>query len=252
MIKLPFDTLDYIALAWFLATWFGYQTFAAWRAKHGHPSLMSIMSGYRVEWWQRVLERDQRIVDAAILSNLSNAATFFASTTLLILGGLLALLGTSERVIAVVAELPFTTRSQDTIWEYKVLLLIAIFVYAFFKFTWSLRQHIFNTVMVGAAPAHDADPDKLADYVARAGRIASFAADNFNYGLRAYYFGLAALTWFLNAWIFMCVTTWVVFILYRREFHSEALKTLERRNLVRKKKTGPRAERRAEDQPDPG
>lgn len=238
MIKLPFDKLDYIALVWFFVTWFGYQTFAAWRAKRGHPSLMSIMSGYRAEWWQRVLERDQRIVDAAILSNLSNAATFFASTTLLILGGLLALLGTSERVIAVVAELPFTTRSQDTIWEYKVLLLIAIFVYAFFKFTWSLRQHIFNSVLVGAAPAHDSDPEKLADYVTRAGRIASFAADNFNYGLRAYYFGLAALTWFLNALIFMCVTTWVVFILYRREFRSEALKTLERRSKARKKVAG--------------
>jgi uncharacterized membrane protein len=249
MIKLPFDKLDYIALVWFFVTWFGYQIFAAWRAKHGHPSLMSIMSGYRAEWWQRVLDRDQRIVDAAILANLSNSATFFASTTLLILGGLLALLGTSERVIAVVAELPFTTRSQETIWEYKVLLLIAIFVYAFFKFTWSLRQHNFNSVMVGAAPAHDTDPEKLADYVNRAGRIATFAADNFNYGLRAYYFGLAALTWFLNSWIFMCVTTWVVIILYLREFRSEALRTLERRTNARKKDEGERM--KAGDKPDP-
>jgi uncharacterized membrane protein len=232
-MKIPLTALDWIAIAWFFGIWVGYQYFASGRAARGHPSLMSVMGGYRAEWWGRVLEREQRIVDAAILANLSNSATFFASTTLLILGGLLALLGTSERVIEVVAELPFTARAQESIWEYKVLLLIGIFVYAFFKFTWSLRQHNFNSVLVGAAPAHDSDPEKLADYVSRAGRIATFAADNFNYGLRAYYFGLAALTWFLNSWIFMLVTAWVVIILYLREFRSKALKTLERRSEVR-------------------
>jgi uncharacterized membrane protein len=237
-MKIPFTALDWIAVVWFFGIWIGYQNFASWRASRGHPSLMSVMSGYRQEWWQRVLEREQRIVDAAILANLSNASTFFASTTLLILGGLLALLGTSERVLAVMAELPFTARSQESLWEYKVLLLVGIFVYAFFKFTWSLRQHIFNSVLVGAAPTRDSDPERLADYVSRAGRIATFAADNFNYGLRAYYFGLAALTWFLNSWIFMVVTAWVVLILYNREFRSRAMHTLERRAAVRHDKGG--------------
>ncbi|MGH8677841.1 MAG: DUF599 family protein, partial [Burkholderiales bacterium] len=82
--------------------------------------------------------------------------------------------------------------------------------------------------IVDAAPSHDADPQRLADYVSRAARIATLAADNFNYGLRAYYFGLAALSWFLNSWIFMCVTAWVVGILYAREFRSKALQVLTR------------------------
>ena len=232
-MKLPFTALDWIAIAWFFAIWVAYQYFAEWRARHGHPSLMSVMGGYRGEWWKRVLEREQRIVDVAILTNLSNSATFFASTTLFILGGLLALLGTSDRVIAVVAELPFSARFQESMWEYKILLLLGIFVYAFFKFTWSLRQHNFSSVLVGAAPATDVVGTVFADYVSRAARIASFASDNFNYGLRAYYFGLAALTWFLNSWVFMVVTTWVVWILYWREFHSAALRTLERRVVPR-------------------
>ena len=32
------------------------------------------------------------------------------------------------------------------------MLLVGIFVYAFFKFTWSLRQHTMSSVLVGAAP----------------------------------------------------------------------------------------------------
>jgi uncharacterized membrane protein len=231
-LKLSLGWLDVVAIVWFIVIWLGYQWFAGWSVKRGHHSIMSVMGEYRKDWWAQVLEREQRIVDAAILTNLSNSATFFASTTLLILGGLLALMGTSERVIAIVAELPFISRASDTVWEFKILLLLAIFVYAFFKFTWSLRQHNFSSVLVGAAPAHDSDPEKRRDYVIRSARIATFASDNFNYGLRAYYFGLAALTWSLNAWIFMVATVWVALILYMREFRSEALRTLDRSRLV--------------------
>jgi len=228
MIDIPFTALDYVALFWFLGCWISYQRFTAWAAKRGSPSLMSIMGSYRRDWWQGVVSRELRIVDAAILTNLSNSAAFFASTTLLILGGLLALLGTSDRVMAIVSDLPFSAKTGEVMWEYKIFLLLAIFVYAFFKFSWSLRQHNFCSVLVGAAPARTSDPVKLEAFVESSAHLASSASNTFNYGLRAYYFGLAALAWFLNSWVFMAVTTFVVAILYYREFHSGALKLLSR------------------------
>ena len=229
MIELPFTALDYVAFIWFVGSWVSYQRFTAWAAKRGSPSLMSIMGGYRQEWWQSLVSRDLRIVDAAILTNLSNSAAFFASTTLLILGGLLALLGTSDRVMAIVSDLPFSSQTGEIMWEYKIFLLLSIFVYAFFKFTWSLRQHNFCSVLVGASPDRKGDPAELEAFVNRSAHVASGASDTFNYGLRAYYFGLAALAWFLNSWIFMAATTLVVAVLYYREFHSDALKTLMKR-----------------------
>ena len=42
---------------------------------------------------------------------------------------------------------------------------------------------------------------------------------HFNNGLRAYYFGLAAVTWFLHPYAVFAATVWVVLVLYRREFH---------------------------------
>jgi uncharacterized membrane protein len=228
MIELPFTVIDYVALAWFFGSWISYQRFTAWAAGKGWPSLMSVMGGYREEWWRSLVSRELRIVDAAILTNLSNSAAFFASTTLLILGALLAMIGTSDRVIAIISDLPFSTQSGETMWEYKIFLLLWIFVYAFFKFTWSLRQHNLCSVLVGAAPSHHTDPEELSGFVARSAHLASSASNTFNYGLRAYYFGLAALAWFLNSWVFMGVTTFVVAILYYREFHSGALKLLSR------------------------
>jgi uncharacterized membrane protein len=52
------------------------------------------------------------------------------------------------------------------------------------------------------------------------------AANNFNLGLRTYYFSLSVLAWFINPWLFMLMVTGVVFILYRREFNSSTLRQL--------------------------
>ena len=38
------------------------------------------------------------------------------------------------------------------VFDLKVALLTAVFVFAFFRFTWSLRQYTFGAILVGAAP----------------------------------------------------------------------------------------------------
>jgi uncharacterized membrane protein len=53
------------------------------------------------------------------------------------------------------------------------------------------------------------------------------AAHSFNYGLRAIYFSLATLAWFINVWLFMAATIVVLFVMKHREFHSKALKALQ-------------------------
>ena len=49
------------------------------------------------------------------------------------------------------------------------------------------------------------------------------AAEHFNKALRTFYFGLAALSWFLQPYLFMALTALVVVVVYRREFHSHTL-----------------------------
>jgi uncharacterized membrane protein len=93
------------------------------------------------------------------------------------------------------------------------------------------RRRNVCTDLAGAAPVHDDGPGKLRALTERAGRIASSAMDPFNNGLPACYFGLAAITWFLNAWLFIfAVAAWVV-LLYHREFHSDALQALRKDRL---------------------
>jgi uncharacterized membrane protein len=82
--------------------------------------------------------------------------------------------------------------------------------------------------MVGAAPVPAEQPSEkqVRAHAERIATMASLAANNFNLGLRTYYFSIAVLGWFMNAWVFVLLTAVIVFVLYRREFTSSTLRTL--------------------------
>lgn len=219
--------LNLLALIWFLICFKGYMYYARKRS-YDTPCLASVLHMYRKEWMTRMLTRDVRIADTTAIANLERSVSFFASTTMLILAGLMTILGSTQQAIDVVADIPFTFHATRAEWELKILLLITLFVYAFFKFTWSLRQYGFVSIMIGGAPGPDEHiSQQQADaHSNRIAKMTSMAANSFNLGLRTYYFCLAILGWFINPWIFMGLTAGVVFVLYRREFKSSTLKTL--------------------------
>ncbi|AHY43276.1 DUF599 domain-containing protein [Stutzerimonas decontaminans] len=214
-----------IAVLWFVVCWVGYTRYAGWRGRDT-ACLASVLHLYRQDWMQRLLLRDNRIADANVIGNLERNASFFASSTLIILAGILTALGASERAVSLLADLPFAQPVSRGLSEIKLLCLAVVFVYAFFTFSWCMRQYNFAAVLVASAPMvgerNVSDQERKA-FAERAARVLSMAANQFNFGLRAYYFGMATLAWFVHPWFFMAVTTGVVLILYRREFHSDVL-----------------------------
>jgi uncharacterized membrane protein len=191
------------------------------------PSLQSAIDGFRREWMVRMIERDNRMVDVNVMRNLTRSCQFFASTTMLILGALIALMGYVQQALDVVRELPFTVQASHRLLEIKIVLLVLIFAYAFFKFSWAIRQLGFGSILIAAAPKQPKEnPEQYAVQINRIAHIASYAGSHFNNGLRAYYFALAALAWFLHPWLMIAATLWVVLVLYRREFGSRTLKAM--------------------------
>ncbi len=225
--------LDWLALALFFAGWLAYATFAK-RLSPLRMSLLATTNQWRVLWMLQATYRDNRIVDSAVMQSLSASPAFFASTSILVVGGLLATLGATDKATELVRELPFAARTSVLVFDLKLALLAAIFVHAFFRFTWSLRQYGFGAVMVGAAPERSlfTSDEQRAAFADRAGRVMALAAESFNDGLRAYYMAFAAAAWFFSAWAFIGGTALVLSVLYRREFHSEVLGAL-REGLAR-------------------
>jgi hypothetical protein len=147
-----FSKLDLIALAWFLAAWIGY-SLAIELTRHGKSGLNGLMHHYRSHWMERMLARETRMMDAQVISALQNGTAFFASTSLIALGGAVKLVHSNEDMLTIVAAPPFGEAVTHTQWELKVVGLMIIFIYAFFKFAWAYRLHNHATITVGAAPA---------------------------------------------------------------------------------------------------
>lgn len=226
-----FNTLpvaDALALAAFFALWVGYAWFAkAWGRRK--PSLLATTNRYRRYWMMQASSRDPRMLDGLITQSLSQTPSFFSSTSILAIGGLFAVLGTTEKATELMSEIPFAQTTSLLVFEIKVLVLIAIFVYAFFRFSWCMRQYTFLALVIGAMPAPEDFESGLFDrerYVDRAAAMVGAAADSFNDGLRAYYFSFAALAWFVSPVVMLLATALVVLILYSREFRSDVLTIL--------------------------
>jgi uncharacterized membrane protein len=220
--------MDIASLAGFFITWAGYTAFARRKAKTAW-CLASSMQWYRVEWMLRMLERDMRMPDAAIIGNLERVIGFFASTSILILAGLVTALSANIAAIQLISSLPFAETTTVQQFELKVLLLVLIFIFAFFNFTWSLRQYSFANVLLGAAPppdAQDVSEEERRRFAISTAKVIDQAGHSYNYGLRSYYFAMAVMGWFIHPLLFVAGYLIVALVLYLREFRSRTLQVL--------------------------
>lgn len=221
------STPDLVALAWFVGCWVTYALLAD-RTRLRHRSVAYIMNEFRVHWMMAMLQRELRIIDTSIVGNILHGVAFFASTAILLVGGLIAGLAAGDQAIAVLDDLPFATETTKSSWELKMLLLISIFIYAFFKLAWAFRLFVNCSVLIGAAPLPPVAPKVIDEYASCTGYALSLASSHYNAGLRAFFFALAAVWWIMSPDAFLAATTIVVLVLYRREFHSRTLHTIRK------------------------
>jgi len=223
---MPFSVLDIIGLASFVLSWSGYTWFARNKAKSTDCIARSLHQ-HRIQWMNELMFKDVRVGEAALLANLERNIAFFASSTLLILAGMLTLFAKVDQLELVISSFKFSHITDPLAIQLKLSLLTFIFVLAFFQFTWSMRQYGFLNVMIGAAP-HCKIPltDNQQRYAKQMAIVQDQAAHSYNYGLRSYYFSLAALCWFFHPILFIIASAVVVYTLYIREFKSKAVRAI--------------------------
>jgi uncharacterized membrane protein len=219
-------TADMAAIAYFLlaAAAYGRITTSGWLAE---KSIAHAVQKHRVQWMRNMAVRDNRVVDTILLGGLSQGNAFFASTSAIAIGGLAALLGSGDRIQELLERLPLVDHAPPAMWELKILLMISIFIYAFFKFAWGFRLSHYAAIMIGSTPLIGSTAETECDtHAVRAARLIGIAAEHANAGLRAFYFAIAALAWFFHPVLFILATTWVLAILIRRDFFSRSRRVL--------------------------
>ncbi|NIZ09679.1 DUF599 domain-containing protein [Pseudooceanicola sp. HF7] len=226
-----YSLTDVFAVVVIIAAWLA----VGWRIENPRPerpSVSMLMAEYRREWLRHMIERDNRIFDAQTLGTLRGATSFFASSTMIAIGGVAALLGNSEQLRGVATDLGVAeasaSRASDVYWEVKLCLIAFFLVNAFLKFVWSNRLFGYCGVLMGAVPNGTDDPRAMPRAM-KAAEINVYGARGFNRGLRSIYFALAATGWFLGPWGLIVATALTCGVLWRREFASDSRAMLLRR-----------------------
>src|ERR1700737_1476160 len=218
--------VDILAVGFFALEWAVY-AYTLERSAYGRDSLSARMPAYREIWIRRLLDREARMVDMQIMAALQNGTAFFASTSLIAVGGALALLRSTNEALAVLGALPIDLRPSPALWELKCVGLILIFVYAFFKFAWSYRLFNYVAILLGAMPpAAQRDTPEAEAHVVRTTRLFEAAGRTFNPGQRAFFFALGYLGWFVSPWVLFATTAAVVIVTWRRQFASNAWRAM--------------------------
>jgi uncharacterized membrane protein len=220
-----FSPTDWLAFGLFLVGWMGYSYYAD-RAARSERGLRGVTAQLRLDWGRQMVARENRITDAALIGNLMTSVSFYANTTIYIIAGLIAVAGTLDQLMRFAADLPFAKQTTKAILEAKLFLMIAIFVFAYFKFTWALRQYNFLSILIGGALPHQSEAGELEAQAQKFSALNSLGGDEFNRGIRAYYFGFAAISWFVSPAVFLGVTLLILAVLYRRDFRSQTLEAL--------------------------
>lgn len=214
--------VDIAAVGFFALEWLVYTVTLDYSA-YGRNSLSARMHIYREIWIRNLLNRDARMVDMQIMASLQNGTAFFASTSLIAIGGGLALLRATNDALAVLGALPVNLSPSPALWEIKCIGLILIFIYTFFKFAWAYRLFNYVAILFGAMPAAaQRDTPEAEAHVVRTTRLFETAGRHFNRGQRAFFFALGYLGWFVSPWVLFVTTAAVVIVIWRRQFASNA------------------------------
>jgi len=219
-------TNNIIAIGIFLLLWLAFE-FINDHTDLRYKSLSGLMAHKRREWMLAMADRDLRMIDTSILANLQQGAAFFASASILAIGGCFALLGSADTVLAIYDDLPLSGNFSRSIFEIKVLGLAMISVYAFFKFGWSFRLFNYCGILMGAVRMIDQEPlEERKKQALIAADMNIIASKHFTAGLRAIFFSLGYLGWFVGPTVLIVTTIFVILVLVRRQYFSRARQIL--------------------------
>ncbi|WP_309664639.1 DUF599 domain-containing protein [Tabrizicola sp.] len=214
----PFAPLDAAAVGFIVVVWL----LTGWLTEHPptqRPSVTVLMEDYRRDWMRAFVTRQPRIFDGTVIESLRQGTAFFASASLIAIGGGLAMIGNVGTVTNLAGALSIEANPAAV--PLKILLVVGFLSNALLKFVWSNRLFGYCSILMAAVPNDSTDP--LAYHRAsQAAEINITAARSFNSGLRSIYFALAALGWLIGPLGLVLATLAAASVLIRREFASRS------------------------------
>ena len=153
----------------------------------------------RARWVRTIMEERRDILAVQTLRNWTMAATFLASTAMLISLGVLNLALSTEKMSEVSSLLNLFGSHHIVLWATKLLVLTLTFFFAFFSFTLAVRYYNHVGFMINVPVAGNSESDKRT-----VSKILNRGAMHYHLGMRAYYISIPLILWLLGpTWLLL-------------------------------------------------
>lgn len=165
----------------------------------------------RTAWVESVMKDGKDVLAVQTLRNSTMAATFLASTSVLLIIGVLTLSGQGDKLEATWHTLNVYGARHTELWLTKLLFLLLDLFFAFFSFSMSVRvfNHVGYMINVPLSANHKSiSPTHVALHLNRAGRFYSL-------GMRAYYYSVPLVFWLFGPHLMLMATLGLILVLYR-------------------------------------
>ena len=146
----------------------------------------------RSAWVRRVMtEKGLEIMAVQTLRNSTMAATLMASTSVLLIFGILNFLVSADKIGPVFHSLNTWGAHAPLLWIFKLILALVDFFVAFFSFSLAVRGYHHAGYLVNVpmdTPDHGLTIEKVTQLMNRSGKYYSL-------GMRTYYFSVPLVLW---------------------------------------------------------
>jgi uncharacterized membrane protein len=168
---------------------------------------MGITNHLRGHWVASIMEERRDILAVQTLRNLTMAASFLASTGILICLGLLSVAASPEKMAEITPSLNELVREHRVLWLFKLMVLIVDFFFIFFSFCLAIRylNHVNFMINVPLNLAHKITPEYIT-------KILNRGMMHYTMGMRGYYFSVLLFLWLFGP-IWMLLGTVVMTII---------------------------------------
>ena len=189
-----------------------YHLYLRQRVKHNPAyTVQAVNVMARSAWVERIMKNEDGILAVQTLRNSTMAATFLASTAVLLIIGVLTLSEQGDKLGGTWHALNIVGATRAELWLTKLLMLLLDLFVAFFAFSMSIRvfNHVGYMINVPKAAGHKSiSPRHVAVHLNRAGRFYSI-------GMRAYYFLVPLVFWLFGPHFMLLATVGLIFVLYK-------------------------------------
>lgn len=159
--------------------------------RHPQYTIQGVTTIARTAWVRHVMARGDSMLAVQTLRNSTMAATFLASTAILLAVGVLSLVNEAGGLTQTWLKLSRLGATEHSLFPIKLLVLLVNLFVAFFCFSSSIR--LFNHVgFLINVPARPDNEHTATDYAVME---LDRAARHFRNGMRAYYFLVPLIFW---------------------------------------------------------